>query len=241
MYEETHAHIIELLPAYALGCLDADEEAAVADHLANCAACHQELAAYQAVVNQLPLAVTELSPHPALKQQLLQQIHKKPQAKMAVSTPARWLSWRLTLPTIFVRPQWQVISALAILILLVTNLLLWQQMRRTAVPGIQITLANTDAAPDATGFIYISADGKYGTLVAENLPQLPPEQQYQLWLTLDGERTSGGVFSVRKDGYASLEIWSPDPLNLYQTFGITMEPAGGSPSPTGSRVLFYTP
>ncbi|RJQ80137.1 MAG: anti-sigma factor [Desulfobacteraceae bacterium] len=30
---------------------------------------------------------------------------------------------------------------------------------------------------------------------------------------------------------------SPRPLNSYRTFGITIEPRGGSPGPTGSKVL----
>ena len=61
----------------------------------------------------------------------------------------------------------------------------------------------------------------------DQLPQLGPEQQYQLWLIQDGQRTSGSVFSVDEDGYRRIKIESPLPLQDYESFGITIEPAGG--------------
>jgi hypothetical protein len=45
------------------------------------------------------------------------------------------------------------------------------------------------------------------------------------------------VFSVTPQGYGCLLILSPLPLGSYQRLGITEEPAGGSPGPTGRRVL----
>ena len=56
-------------------------------------------------------------------------------------------------------------------------------------------------------------------------------------LVKDGKRSSGGVFSVQDNGYGVLKIDSPLPLIEYQTFGVTIEPFGGSPGPTGKKVL----
>ena len=100
-------------------------------------------------------------------------------------------------------------------------------------------LAGSEVAPEASGIIYNSADGRNGTVIVDRLPQLGPDQQYQLWLIQHGQRTSGAVFSVDADGYRGLQIASPIPLQDYSAFGITIEPAGGSPSPTGQRVLGY--
>jgi anti-sigma-K factor RskA len=100
-----------------------------------------------------------------------------------------------------------------------------------------VALAGTEAAPAATGTIVISGDGEYGTLVVDGLPPLDAARQYQLWLIEDGQRTSGGVFSVSSEGYGAMEIASPEPLSRYSAFGITVEPAGGSPGPTGDKVL----
>jgi anti-sigma-K factor RskA len=106
-------------------------------------------------------------------------------------------------------------------------------------PGVlrTINLTGTEAAPEATGLLVVSLDGEHGTLVVDGLAPLGQEQQYQLWLIQDGQRTSGGVFSVSEEGYGSLWISSPEPLSSYGAFGITIEPAGGSPGPTGDKVL----
>jgi anti-sigma-K factor RskA len=70
------------------------------------------------------------------------------------------------------------------------------------------------------------------------LPPLAPDRAYQLWLVnKDGQRVSGGVFSVDAEGYGWLKVWTPQPLGVYQRAGITVEPLDGSPGPTGARVL----
>jgi anti-sigma-K factor RskA len=100
-----------------------------------------------------------------------------------------------------------------------------------------VRLKGTENAPQTVGYLMVFADEKYGTLAVENAAVLDPTQQYQIWLIKDGVRTSGGVFSVNQVGYGVLEIWSDQPLQNYQSFGITIEPAGGSPQPTGKKVL----
>ena len=74
-------------------------------------------------------------------------------------------------------------------------------------------------------------------LTVAGLPVLSPEQQYQLWLIVDGQRASGAIFSVNEDGWAKVSVDSERPLAEYGAFGITIEPTGGSPGPTGERVL----
>jgi anti-sigma-K factor RskA len=127
-----------------------------------------------------------------------------------------------------------------IVALAVGNLTLRQQSDepKTVSGGMRIvSLAGTEAAPDAFGTLIISADGEYGTLVVDGLPPLDEGYQYQLWLIKDDQRTDGGVFSVNHEGYGALLISSPTPLSTFPAFGITVEPAGGSPNPTGDKVL----
>jgi anti-sigma-K factor RskA len=100
-----------------------------------------------------------------------------------------------------------------------------------------VAMVGTDAVPAAVGTLVISEDGEYGTLVVDGLPALDPDHQYQLWLIRDEQQTSGGVFSVNPEGYGALWISSPEPLSSYPVFGITIEPEGGSPGPTGDKVL----
>lgn len=226
----------DLIAAYALGCLDPDELAPLQAHLAQCAACRAELAAYEAVVDALPLASPQIAPPAQLKQRLLAR----------VTPPAAGSGWRARLAGGVRRARaqlsWQPVAAFAALLLLFAATWLWQSAQPPALPGTRLLLVSTtDAAPAAVGLIHISADGEYGTIIVEGLPGLGMERQYQLWLIADGARTDGGVFSVYSDGYASMAIRSPRPLSDYQAFGVTIEPAGGSPQPTGPRVLASQP
>jgi anti-sigma-K factor RskA len=100
-----------------------------------------------------------------------------------------------------------------------------------------VPLSATDAAPQATGFVLISTDGADGALVVDGLPPLGESQQYQLWLIRNGQRTSGAVFSTDENAYGGTRIRAPRSLLEYSAVGISIEPAGGSPQPTGKQVL----
>jgi anti-sigma-K factor RskA len=232
-------HVNDSIPAYALGILEDAEQAAVRRHLSGCAACQEELRAYQQVVEQLPAAVPQRTPPLYLRAAILQRAAAAAPQPEHAPRPA-WLAW-------ITRPFSPAVGwlALAIIVGLVwINLSLWQQTQHPAAPIP--TLAATDfhtvhltppQSSGATGLLVISDDGDFGTLVVDGLELLGKEQQYQLWLIKDGQRTSGGVFSVGENGYGMLEVKSPLPLIQYQSFGITVEPFGGSPGPTGKKVL----
>ncbi len=128
-----------------------------------------------------------------------------------------------------------------IVVMVLSDLLIWRQLNlanRQASTSMQlVALANTQNSPGAVGTMIMDPNGKYGTLVVDNLATLDPSKQYQVWLIKGGERTSGGVFSVNPDGYASLELHAASPLAQFDSIGITIEPTGGSPGPTGAKVL----
>ena len=84
--------------------------------------------------------------------------------------------------------------------------------------------------------ISLAADRRLFT-DASDLDMLDSASQYQLWLIKDGNRTSGGVFSVLDNSYGVLVVNSSESLSVYDGFGVTIEPAGGSQGPTGSKVL----
>jgi len=233
-------HAIELLPAYALGGLEAEEAIQVAEHLTVCPACRAELVPYQAVADQLALAVPDAVPPAALKQQLLAHL----QTPQTAPASAARQSWWQRMAGLFRRaaPVWGVATLVLLVVLAISNLWWWQwsngQEAVTTSGGMQVVaMVGTDAAPDAVGTLVISEDGEYGTLVVDGLPALDRAHQYQLWLIRDDQRASGGVFSVNPEGYGALPISSPDPLSSYPSFGITIEPMGGSPGPTGDKVL----
>jgi len=233
-------HVVDLIPAYVLGCLDGEEFHAVVAHLASCAECQRACQSYQEVVSQMAYAVPQVDPPMRVKVAVMAQIQADRQVNPVAQPRTSWLGRLLDyIPRM--TPTWAVASLVVVGFLVISNLFLWNQVRdlraRQDEPMAVVALIGSDLAPQSSGLIVISRDGLYGTLVVDQLPILDENQQYQLWLIKDGQRTSGGVFSVSDHGYGSLEIWSPQPLGSYGSFGITIEPSGGSPGPTGDKVL----
>ncbi len=212
----------------------------VAEHIAACGQCSAELEAYQALVPRLALAAPDSSPRPQVKHALLGSLEAQPDTAGPRSRTAS-VNW---LAGLFGRsaPAWVALSLVLVFALAAGGIWLWTQAaeQRGAVPGEQmevVALAGTAAAPDAHALLVISGDGESGALVAEHLQPLQEDEQYQLWLIRDGQRTSGAVFSVDEDGYGLAQVESPDLLSAYSAFGVTIEPYGGSPGPTGPKVL----
>lgn len=97
----------------------------------------------------------------------------------------------------------------------------------------------TAAQPDSLAFAQVGwfdAAG-VGILEANDFPPLAPGMAYQLWLIKDGQRTSGGLFTVSDTGSGTLIFTPPDTLEAFDGMGITPEPASGSPGPTAPPVV----
>lgn len=236
-------HISDLIPAYALGSLDPDEAAEVQAHLATCESCRAELRAYEDVMADLALSVPQVAPPPELKRQILTAVASPAPALSLATSPESW--WRRLLAGLRTPAYaFAAVAAVVVLALLVSNITLLTRVRtlETEVamsgPLQTITLNASDVTPDARAILVLSEDGKRGALIVDDLPPLDDTHEYQLWLiTPDGKRDSGAVFSVDAGGYASIMVSNPMPLKDYVAFGVTIEPAGGSPGPTGPNVL----
>lgn len=236
----TNGHVSELIPAYTIGCLDEDDLIRVSEHLAHCQICREELAIYQSIADQLALAVPDTAPPAGLKERLMAQV--KAQQTTADSTPPRAGWWNLLSRKPSLGLVWNLVSLLLIVILAASNWLLWQQINQLETPfppdTIQATLIHgTKQVPGASAIVTMGSDGVLGALIVDKLPQLYPSQQYQLWLIRDGQYTSGAVFSVDETGYRGMGVDAPEPLSTYSTVEVTIEPEGGSSSPTGEVVL----
>lgn len=232
-------HVFDLIPGYALGALDEDERKLVDEHLADCKTCQAEFQSYKIVVDDLPLGVKISSPPPGLKAKILAQVTEERKPTASQEGIGFWEAVRNAL--VSHAPAWGALSLVVVLALVVSNLLLWRQLGSLRASNQQvlttIAMNGTELTPEASGMLVMSVDGEYGVLVVDRLPHLDNSEQYQLWLIQDGQRTSGGVFSVNDEGYGSLLISSVQPLSSYSAFGVTVEPAGGSPGPTGVKVL----
>lgn len=99
--------------------------------------------------------------------------------------------------------------------------------------------AMTPAQPESAAFARVDwfDAGGIGILQASDFPPLAPGMVYQLWLIKDGQRTSGGLFTVSDTGSGTLIFSPPDTLDTFDGMGITPEPAGGSAGPTAPPVV----
>jgi hypothetical protein len=99
--------------------------------------------------------------------------------------------------------------------------------------------APADSAPTTGAHaMIIWMPGESSAMVmAEEFPPLKPGDVYQVWLLYGDDLMSGGMFYVDDKGSAMFMVESPMPLDSLDGVGITMEPAGGSATPTGVQVV----
>ncbi|MCU0475195.1 MAG: anti-sigma factor [Anaerolineae bacterium] len=72
-----------------------------------------------------------------------------------------------------------------------------------------------------------------GVMFTHSLPSLDDTRTYQLWLIDEqGNPISAGTFTVDNDGRATLMFSAADALDAFAGLGISVEPMGGSPTPT---------
>ena len=235
-------HVSEQLAAYALDCLEKEEAARVAEHLAGCAQCRRELRGYLEVTGRLAMATPEAAPEAWVKRQVMQRVER---ARRMPGAAPRSMWWR-AFAGLFrsAAPAWGLAALAVIVALAAGNVWLWRQAYPTTPRTAQmmvVAMVPAEAVPAAQGRLVISSDGEYGSLVVENLPVPDATHEYQVWLAQGKERISGGTLAVNDHGYGVLEILAPEPLMHYSTFSVTLEPAGGSAAPTSGVVLEGSP
>lgn len=107
----------------------------------------------------------------------------------------------------------------------------------TAADTLKITLVAGAAPPAPQGKAFYNPS-KGLVFYAANLPSLPANKAYELWLVpASGNPIGAGVFST--DAHGNGEVILPTlPAGVTaKAFAVTLEPAGGSPTPTGAKVL----
>jgi anti-sigma-K factor RskA len=91
-----------------------------------------------------------------------------------------------------------------------------------------VNMVGTKVAPKSSANVYWDSASSKVYLVVKNMPQLPSEQQYQLWALIDGKPKDLGVFDAT-DKKVILQMKNTQKA---QAFAITIEKKGGAPSPT---------
>lgn len=95
--------------------------------------------------------------------------------------------------------------------------------------SLPVVLKGTPHAPDALAKIYWMKTTGDVYVDPSNLPVIPSGKQYQLWAIVDGKPVDAGMISTEKGIYHIQKMKS---FGRAEAFAITLEKAGGSPTPT---------
>lgn len=243
-------HVSDLLSLYALGALEPDELAQVDAHLLACPTCQAEAAELLAVSSTLATVMPARLPPAHLRAAVLRRVKQtahlaqrvvpvsavRPQPRREAAPPARRrpaISWPMTamLAGLAGLLAWNVYLTER-----VNNL--QQQYRAQAAAVALISSPITKSAAlygqgthgGASGRAYIDPDSRNVVLVVEHLAPLAEGQTYQAWVITDAGPQSAGLVSVSRSGWGM--SWLSVPYPDQALLGLSVEPAGGSETPT---------
>ena len=104
---------------------------------------------------------------------------------------------------------------------------------------IRVDLKGQATAPNAIGRAFLSASSGL-FFNAHDLPALPADKAYQLWVIADGKPVSVGMISADASGILTLAGSLQPALSTVSAVAVTAEPKAGSAAPTMPIVLVGT-
>jgi anti-sigma-K factor RskA len=250
-----HEQFAEDLALYALGSLAGDERSALEAHLHECASCRRELQWLRGDLSLLSISAAGPHPPARARQRLLSAIGSE--TRKPAAQPGRpavpW--WRII--------AWVVAPALFVfsLGLLLQNFTLRgnltalraqygsQQAELEQTKRVMATLLDPEATkielvavgskPQPRGKAIYQKRSRSLIFLASNLPPLPREKVYELWLIpTSGPPIAAGLFKPDARGSGTV-VNPPLPEGVEaKTFAVTLEPESGShDSPRGAFVI----
>jgi anti-sigma factor RsiW len=239
----TTADLHTLTGAYALHALPDEERAEFEEHLADCAACSDEVGELAAAAARMGLAVSA-PPHPAMKARIMARVPAVRQdvPRVRLHAPSRALTRRLG--------RWTLAACVAAAVGL-AGTTVWQHTRaddagrRASVSRQRADdLAAVVSAPDvksrhvrlpdgAAGTLLVSRSRDQAAFVASGMAVPPRGKVYQLWFDESGTMRPAGLMDSERATQAVLLDGSPRGASAV---GITVEPDGGSARPTSTPV-----
>jgi anti-sigma-K factor RskA len=239
---------------YALDALRGEDRARVDEHLASCAACRRELEQLRGDTALLALSATGPRPPQRARQRLLDAVAREARASKVMHTSTRrswwgWLGWAATAAVvIFALALWRENSELKASLASASSQAAKsarevEEMRRIAAPILEpeaqrVTLVAAKAPPQPQGKVFYMRNRSSLVLLANNLPALPAQKAYELWLIPpNGAPIPAGVFKPDAHGSASV-VNPPLPAGAEaKAFAITVENEAGSATPTLPLVM----
>ncbi|PWH82250.1 anti-sigma factor [Brumimicrobium oceani] len=99
----------------------------------------------------------------------------------------------------------------------------------------KIEMKGTEAQPTSLANVFVSEENGNVFLQIGNLPDISEDNDYQLWAIVDGKPESLGVFDTKNKEELLEMKYFPET----QAYAVTLEPKGGSESPTMEQMYVY--
>lgn len=214
----------------------------------------REIAAWKATAAELPLALDPVAPRPQLKAELNDRIKTSGPRREEKTVAGK--TWWYLLPiaaaillaitsVVFYRRTVTLqneISRLAVDLREKEQDLLAQKTefdQLLARSGQMVSLAGGDASPQASAKLFWDKKRQQWVIFFFNLPAAPPDRQYQFWyITKDQRKVSAALIQPAQLNEGKLTLELPvDIASNIAAAGLTLEPAGGSPQPTGQLYI----
>jgi anti-sigma-K factor RskA len=248
-----HNRIFAGSGSYVLDAMDADEVEAFEALLSDSVELWGEVTELTGTAALLAMAIEPVNASPALKQNIMTRLSQTPQLPredapvralralpalaVPAKTPARWYG----------RPAVAIMASAAAVLLIVGGI---------AGANIAIQGANASQQADALAAITTASDVqraqasvstggtatlvwslhlKKSALIGKNLTRLTAGKTYELWyINAEGTATPAGLFE--SNGASTLQVLS-GLMTKGDTVGVTVEPSGGSKSPTTKPIV----
>jgi anti-sigma-K factor RskA len=213
--------------AYALGALSAAEADAFRRHMAKCAVCQDEVAAFSEVADSLPMASPQVRPPRDLRRRVMRTVNAE--ARDMAPRRARWWRSRGPFGTGVPRPAIVGAAVAALIAVVLGGVELF-----SGTAGPTVIQARVIGAP---GTAQLSVSSGHAELIVRHFPPPAAGHIYEVWLKRAGAAPSPtrALFSVTSTGAGDVGV--PGRLSGVREVLVTQEPAGGSPAPTRAPVI----
>ncbi len=221
--------------AYVLGALEPEELEAFRAHLSSCAACREEVAALQPVVEALPAAAPRLTATADLRRRVIEAARSEPKDVGPATDEPDQQPRPAPRPRARRRWGWAPSPTAAVAGVLAAALV--------AVGIVELASGGSSgtrviqASVRGTGSAQLRVTGGRGELLVSHFPAPPSGQIYQVWL----ERGHGTpsptstLFSVTSTGSGDVGLVAD--LRGVSEVLVTAEPSGGTPLPTTAPII----
>lgn len=254
----------EMVEAYALGALDAEERSALEAHLASgCTECEQALREARWLVSQLAYLAPDAAPSQALKDRLMRTAGSEsavlpfsPQQPKKAAVPVWLWAGVAAMLALTAYSSWNAHRLGVEIAQMRADMTSEQEKREHLVKQVAVleqdsTMRAILTNPDSTRIMLLPSNKQVPSLEAKwhsqmgivvtgyQVPKLSKDRVLQLWLIpKDGSKPMPSItFWPESDGnLAKLVANPPEGLVGVKALAITEEPMGGSSQPTSTPI-----